>query len=305
VAAGRIEITSYLRLLEEITPGSDRHEMEEVIGGIQKIAGIWSDIARGSSFQATVRRILEPEGKRLGWDPKPGESEEDALLRPVLLGTLGHRGHCRWVLSGAAKRARRYVKDPTSIPPEIAGVALSLAAREGKISFDTLEDLLAGARAPAQRTNALVAMADLPAGEPIGRALDLALTDAVRIQDVGRIVFVPLGRAETRDQGFRFFRDHFDEISKRMPGGFARSARWPQMIGNFCTEAGRDEASAFFEGKKSEGSARYLSLGTEQANECIALRAAGKDALALYLIAGEPGPAQELQRSAASGSQPR
>ncbi len=287
VAAGRAEPGAWLDLMEEMARGADRPLLEEIVGGIDRIADVWEDLAGEDSFRSFVQRVLGAEADRLGWEPKPEESEEDTLMRPRILAALGRRARAPWVIEGAAARAKAYLDDSSSVPPELASISLALAARQGNVSFETLAGRLALARTPQERTNALGALGSLPSGKPLEAALGLVLTDAVRAQDTFRVVSTALDEPASRTQTFAFIKTHFDDLMARMPS-FVRPLA-PRLAGSFCTKAERDEAREFFEAKAIEGGERALAQGLEGADQCIALRAFGREALATYLL--RPAPA--------------
>jgi len=288
VAAGKLDPGVFLSTLEAVAKHGGRRELEQVASRLDRVAEVWDELARGEGFESFVRRTLEPEGKRLSWDPAPGEADDDAILRPRLLEALGIRGRAPWVLAGAADRTRKYLDDPASIPASIAATALAIAARHGELGFADARRLLASARTPGARTNALTAMENLPPGPPLASALELALTDAVRVQDLNGILNGALERAETRDQAFAFLEARFDDIVNRMPGGFAGAPRLERRIGVFCSEARRDAARAFFEGKKIPGGERFLTEGVQNASQCIALRSYGQASLKSFFDAARP-----------------
>jgi hypothetical protein len=288
VASGQGDLDAFLALLSTLSTTGERRVMEQVVGAVTTLAATWEDLAREDSFRAYVRGMLDSEGLRLGWDPKAGESADDGLERPRILEALGRYGRSPWVLDGAAGQAKKYLAEPSSVTPEIAGTALTLSASEGKIGPRDLEGLLATARTPSQRTNALAGLAALPPGDRLAEALDFSLTDAVRIQDLRTIVFDPLRRPESRSQAFEFIRKRFDEIVRRMPGGFAATSRLPALVRNFCSGPELEAARRFFEEKKLEGGAKSLARGIEEANQCIALQASGREKLAGYLQGRSP-----------------
>jgi puromycin-sensitive aminopeptidase len=61
--------------------------------------------------------------RRLGWDPKPGESHDDALLRGEILTSLAQFGH-DLTLDEASKRFQAFLEDRNTplLPPDIRRV---------------------------------------------------------------------------------------------------------------------------------------------------------------------------------------
>lgn len=61
--------------------------------------------------------------RRLGWEPKPGESHDDALLRGEVLTALAVFGHDP-TLDEASKRFQAFLEDRNTplLPPDIRRV---------------------------------------------------------------------------------------------------------------------------------------------------------------------------------------
>ena len=91
-----------------------------------------------SSLTPNTHRFLcqltEPVYRKLGWEPKPDESHNDSMLRPVIIRTLGMCGyqevvdeavkrvHCHYKLSGDAVH---------SLPADIRSAVYSIVLTYG------------------------------------------------------------------------------------------------------------------------------------------------------------------------------
>ncbi len=199
----------------------------------------------------------------------------DAMLRPKVYAGLAAAARDPEVLDRVATAAGKYIQDPATVSADLATMVLVEAARAGLVSFDDLAGLLKRAEAPAVRVNSLRALGTLPAGKGLEEALGLALTDAVRAQDLRR-VFGPAwgGRSAEQMSTLSFVRSRWDDVTRRLPTfGWGSAARMPELVGNFCDETGRDAARKLFEDKVPNQGVRHLKLGLEKADQCIALRA--------------------------------
>ena len=276
VAAGRLEPAAFLMAAEAMSHTADRQLGQQLLSAVGRVRGTWEELGGRPEFQAWVGRVLGPSAERLGWPPRPDESDDDTLLRPAVFGALARAGGDTRVLDRLTAAAHTYLRDPAGIPADVATVVMSEAARAGRLSFDDLRGLLERADAPAVRVNALRALGSLPAGRGLEEALALSLTDAVRAQDLRHVHGAAWGGdAAERRATLAFVGTRWDALVARLPTfGWGSASRMPERIGHFCDAAGRDAARALFEDKAPAQGARHLRLGLEKANLCIALRGA-------------------------------
>ena len=75
-----------------------------ILGGFAYLDNV-VDHQHRPALQAEVRRLLTPAVQRLGWEPKPGESELESQLRGSLIGALGTQGEDPEVQARARVRA--------------------------------------------------------------------------------------------------------------------------------------------------------------------------------------------------------
>ena len=281
VASGRLDPSEYLDLLDALSPVTARRQLEPVVTGIERVADAWERVAEDEAFRAWVRATIGDQGRRLGWSPQPGEPADDTLLRPTVLKVLGELGTEKWVLDGAAEHARAWLKEPASVPPELAPVALGLAVQQGEVGFRELRRALKRARTPAERRAVVDALGSLPPGRDLDRALELSLTRGVRQQDVEHIWDEAMSRPESRDRTFAMMERRFDALAARLEGfgDAAPGAGMPSWVGDYCTIEGRDHAADFFRRKAIQGSERALGTGLARADQCIALRQFGNTAI--------------------------
>ena len=292
--AGMLDVRAYMGVLEAMAEETERPVLEQLAHGVSGVARHWEDLGEGATFRAWVNSVLGPAAERLGWLPREGEDEDTTLVRPTVLGALASHGPANWVLGdGAAVLASEYLADPSSVPADVAPVALRLSAHRGDLSVDQLVVLLEEAESPAVRINALRALGSLPAEGGLDAALALLLDPRVRAQDLRYLLFAGIeGPPKGRDRTFDFLTRRYSELAERLPSfGWGSTTRLPKVIGAFCTPEGRDRAKAFFETKASEASERFMAQGLEAADQCIAVAAAGREGLIKAL-----GPSTEPVR---------
>jgi hypothetical protein len=112
--------------------GASRHTHEAVFALLAEIGDHLLPAERKHEFSAYVRRLYSKRARALGFAGKPGESEEDALLRPKLIAFVGDHGADPWVRGTAGKLADRWLRTGRGIERGMIEVTLSLAGRSGK-----------------------------------------------------------------------------------------------------------------------------------------------------------------------------
>jgi len=188
-SAGREPMADFLNLTLELPP-----EADPVIWGalIEWLAGRaaaragdrltgFDQIYRGhpglGAFRDYARSLLAPVLQRVGWDKKPGESDNVTILRDALLGALGRFGDAA-VLAEARRRFDQYMENPASLTGSARSTVLQLVAASADAA--TWEQILRLARSGGswlekqEYYNLLASAADPVLAQ---RALDLTLTD--------------------------------------------------------------------------------------------------------------------------------
>ncbi|MBI4230862.1 MAG: ERAP1-like C-terminal domain-containing protein, partial [Planctomycetes bacterium] len=280
VAAGRVTPDAYLETVQAMKAATERPLMEESILGPLRVYDLWEEEARLPGFAAFVRGLLGGHLARLGLRPRSGESEDDAIVRPQLLHVLGYTIREGAVMDDAATAAQAYLKDPASVPSDLAPIALGLAAREGRLSVADCRMLLGRARTPDERIAALRGLSMVPPAN-LKEALDLTLTKEFRAQDMLTVLRSALSRPEARAGAFAWFQSNYDGVrSRQSPHSFVHIGN---LIGMCRARAERDAVRAFLEAHPVPGGDRAIKQGVERADHAISLRESGAASVRKFL----------------------
>jgi aminopeptidase N len=245
-----------------------------------------SDDAR-PALARLVRKILGPVGRRLGWNPKPDESESDdrKLLREAVLGALGSLGDDDWTLKNARRVADAWLSDPTKTDPDLARIALPLAARRGDAAlFERLRAAHANPGTPETRLLALAGLSGFEDPALVERTLGLILDRTIKVQDF-RYVFFPLAtRRATRDLTFAWMQRHFDELTVAVPAFLRR--RFIGVAGAMCDRRRVQAVETFLRPRLEniEGAERNARQSVEEGLRCAALAEKEAPATSRWLI---------------------
>ena len=135
---------------------------------------------------------------------------------------------------------------------------------------------------PLARTllaEAVRAMAGFDDPAVLGKALDLALTDEIRIAEI-RYLFGPaFTRRRTQPVAEAWVRAHWDELRKKLPGSLSAGLVGAAGVG--CSKAEAEERAAFYTPRAAaiEGTQRGLAEALESVSLCAELRRHGASAL--------------------------
>jgi alanyl aminopeptidase len=277
--------------LLDVLPAFDRESHRVVVAQIVDVLGGVSDALVDASDREAFERYVAARmaGKKgaLGWEPvRVGQAEDDrALERRSVLSAMGAIARDKRTLEEADRYAGRWLKDPASIPADTASVAVPLASlRAGVPRLDELRAAAKSAKEPEDRMLAIRAMGMFDDPSVQGKALDLALTDELKLSELVYLFRSVAGRPDGAPVLFAWEKEHWAELRKRVPGMLG-SGLLVDVAGALCSRAARDEARAFFATATQglEGAKRPLDEALEEANRCVALREHGAAEVSRYL----------------------
>jgi len=213
-----------------------------------------------------VRDLFRPPGTRIGWEPKANEGHLDALKRTTVLYTLGHHED-RQALDEASKRFVGYLKDPSTLAPNLRGVVYNLVAQQAdRPTYDTLWDLERKASLQEEQVRLLLALTQPRDPRLLQETLRRSLTDAVRSQDA---VIVITNAATVRpsiglDLAWSFVKDNWDELYRRYAESGFLIRRLVQIAEEFTTLDMAKDVERFFRARKAPEVRRAVQQTVEK-----------------------------------------
>ncbi len=283
VRVGEQQIGDYLALAEGLQPDRTRAVLEQVTRQLEFISDHLVTDGDRDSYEQWVRRLLSPVAKELGWQAKPGESDETKTLRAHVMHTLGYAGRDPEVLAEARKLSDQGLREAALIDHTIAFTAFALAAENGDAAlYEQIMDRLQKKGASLEEYYLYFqALAQFREPKLLQRTLEYAISPAVRSQDtLGLISSVMENPAGTR-LAWEFVRGHWPEIQK-VGGGFT-SGEVVAATGVICDTGMRDEVQDFFATHKVATAERTLRQSLERMNYCVDLKARQTPQLSSWL----------------------
>ncbi|HYM78301.1 MAG TPA: M1 family metallopeptidase [Candidatus Dormibacteraeota bacterium] len=282
VRVGREPVGDYLAYAQGLQSDRNRAVLEDVLGRLNYIGQYVVNDGDRDSFRAWMRQFLAPVMKEVGWDPKPGETDEQRTLRSRVVNSLGADGRDSDALAQARTLADKVLVDPSSVDRQLAGSAFPLAAINGDSEF--YDKVMAGLKSPKSPEEYYLYFFTLPRftdQKLLQRTLAFSISPEVRSQDALQLVTSVLVNPDGQQLAWDFIRQHWTEIEKA--GGPFASAEVVSATSTFCDTTTRDQVTEFFTAHRIEAAERTYKQSIERINNCVDLRKQQEPQLASWL----------------------
>jgi len=283
--AGAADLPRVFELAVALAGDKDRHVVETILPAIASVEehGFLPEDAL-PKYAAYVRQTFGGRARSLGFTEKKGEPEDARILRPKLLELVGNQGQDRQLRSEARKVADRWLADHKAVSPELASVALFLAAIDGDGAF--FEKLHAAARSEkdrVERQRILAAMGDFRDPRLVEQGFQIFSGDDFDPRESIALVWGPSHEPRTMEAALQFVEKNFDAIVKRMPRDYG--AGLAGIAGGFCDDAHAQVLEDFFSPRVRAfpGGDRRYAQTVEQVRQCSAFREKAAPALTAWL----------------------
>jgi aminopeptidase N/puromycin-sensitive aminopeptidase len=282
VRLGREPVGDYLAFAQGLQSDRNRAVLEDVLGRLNYIGQYVVGDSDRDAYRAWLRQYLTPAMQEVGYESRPGESDEQRTLRSRLFNALGYDARDPETLEQARKIADQALADPTSVDHELAGVALGLAALNGDAGFyDRVMAGLKNPKSPEEYYIYLFALPQFGDQKLLQRTLDFAISPEVRSQDTLEVVTGVMGNPAGQLLAWDFVRQHWPEIQKA--GGPFASAQVVAATSVFCDAGSRDQVTEFFSAHKVDAAERTYKQSIERINNCVDLKSQQESQLASWL----------------------
>jgi aminopeptidase N len=273
--AGRQPVGDLLSLLARVPDNADPVVSAAMVGRINALALLERGLPGEAAFKAFGRQALAPLYARVGWDAKPGESDNVAKLRASLLYALADLGD-EAVITEARRRFEAYRADPASLSSSTRRTVLDIVSRHADAAvWDELHALARTAKTELEREEYYSDLASADDDVLAQKALDLAFA-AETPETTGPSMIRRVGGLRP-ELAFAYAAAHLDDLNKRLEPdsrtqylpNLATSARDLAMIDMLKSWAAEHiPASAQQSVVKAESAIRYtVKLRSERVPE--------------------------------------
>ena len=219
VLAGLSAPSAFLELTRHLSDETELAVWESVIENLRFIDDLNADRTQREAFRAYVRPILKRALDRLGWEPRPGEESEAALLRHRLIADLGALGDPE-TIAEARRRFTMLLRDRTAVPASLREpVAKAVAASADRNIYEDLLRLAHEQGSEQERMLYYGALAGARDAELVEQTVQIARSDA-KLPPAQILPFLERAAKESgdADRVWRLVFTHRKEILGRLSG---------------------------------------------------------------------------------------
>jgi hypothetical protein len=215
--ANRSTLADYLDLLPAMRDETNIAVWQDTLSHLARLDKTLADTPEQAAFHTYAIGLIKPEFERLGWDPKPGESFLNSLLRPDIIAALGRAGDPA-VIAEANKRFAAFLKDPASLPPALRTPVLDIVGHHAdQATYDTLKKLGTGATSTEEKLRYFGAMASATDPALMKQSVAFATSGAVPNGRITTMIYQASLTSGKADELYQMVVPHEGEFAARMP----------------------------------------------------------------------------------------
>ncbi len=285
--SGQAPLSDLLRLARALVDSAegDPSVWSVVLGALGLFDRVIPDGDRPVLAQS-VRTLLGPLARDLGWDPRDEDGERTPSLRASVLRTLGIIGEDP---ETQAEAERRFAGGTTTLHPDTESAILDIvASRGGEPEF---EAFLARYRAPAnpqEENRYLYALASFNRIDLALRAFDLAMTE-VRTQNAPFVLQLLVVNRTTGPTVWQRITEEWDTLVSKFPSNIL--PRMLDGVRTLCTPPElADQVTAFVESHPLPTGGRTVEQILERLAVSVAFGQREGGSLATSLAEAVGGP---------------
>ena len=201
---------------------------------------------------------------KLGWEPQEGEKHTTALLRSLVISSLGRLGD-EEILTEANRRFKEFLKNPDSLKPDLRGTVYSLVAWSGdKKIYDLLLQLYRKAQMQEEKLRFLGALCSFQDENLLAKSLQFALSKEVRSQNFHVPVMRVSGNPYGRKLIWPWIKKNWKKIVKKFGVGSPLINRVIATIGVVYDSRKESEIRKFFLQHTTPGTEMKLAQTLER-----------------------------------------
>lgn len=271
VRVGRAPIADFLKLAEGLAASRELPVLNLLVQRLQYVGRLVPEADR-AAYRAWLASLLRPAARELGFTPPAepaGETDDQRVLRALLLGALGEAGDTAAVAE-ADRLTALALTDASKVDPNLLAVALPVSAARGDAAlYGRVEAAIRAARTPEQAFRFVLALASFEDPALVDRALARALDGSLRAQDLPAFTSQFLADRAARPRAWAFVKQHWEELHDKIVsfggGGFVAA------LSAFCDAATARDVETFFATHRAPAAERAAQQSLESIRSCADL----------------------------------
>lgn len=214
VSAGGLPLDNYLTLVRQYRQEPRLAVWQSIVGNLGALYGLARKEPEQPLIASFFNEFAAPKMRELGWDERPGETEEDKRLRALLAMALAQGGDAE-AIAQARQRFTRYLADPASVSPSMLEFVLRTTGRYADAAtYDALVKRTLETTNTEERNRLARALTSVRDPALAERTLQLSLSPDVPANLAGHLV-ADVGREHTAE-AWRFAVQHRDALLKNL-----------------------------------------------------------------------------------------
>jgi aminopeptidase N/puromycin-sensitive aminopeptidase len=264
--AGKYPIQAFMHLAEAMRSDRERLVMGRLAAHLEQAASLVPEDQK-EKYNKFIRAQFSPIARELGWEMRPGDTDEQKVMRTILLPVLGNAGDPD-ALAAAQKIAQQYLRQPGSTDATITGAAFELATANGNAElYDTISAALSKAKSTDEYYNYLFALAAFRNPELTRRTLELVDHGQIKEQDYPSFFAALLANPAAHDQAWQYLKSHWDGLAEKVTSFGGRGA--VSALGSSCSERDKEDVKQFFSTHRAPGAERAVQQSLDAIDNCM------------------------------------
>ena len=272
----------FLAALSGLSSDTDPSVISAMLGQLNNVRQTFITPELRPQFATYVQAALVPSLDRIGAQPIPDESVEQASMRPQLLIWLADYGRYEEAQAFSAELTRAYLAG--DIPAsELVDIALRIEARRGGMElYEQIRERLESADSPGDRVRLVDAIGSFRDPEVVLKVLDYMLSGNLRANDLANVGRRLAGHPDNNTLLLEWLMSHDLEMRELVPA--ESMARIPDMLG-VCSPENLPTIIEFYGApeRSSPGIEEELKDVEAEVMECWNLRQREIGSVATYL----------------------
>ena len=215
--AGQTATAAFLDLAAAFQDEPQQAIWQMLVSGLKELKHVLPD-DQLAAFERRATEIMTRRASQLGWEPRPGESDLDNLLRGDLIRGMGIVANDAETVLKARPLAEAQIRDPNSVDPGVGQAALFVLAAHGTADdFAEVRAAYDTAPTPQLRQRYLQALTAFDSEEFTTQVFDWTFDGSVRGQDSAWVVARMLSNRTSGPSLWRLVRSRWEEVIETYP----------------------------------------------------------------------------------------
>jgi puromycin-sensitive aminopeptidase len=285
VRAGERAVGAVADLLAAFADEQDHAVLDEVVGRLALLDHRLVGDADRQRLRDLVARLFGPALAKVGWDPAPGEEDAVRLRRAALVRAVGVVGRDPAAAAEVVARLDRFAAgERDALEANLHDAAVAMVARGGDASrYERFAALAERETEPTFRRRYLFALAAFEAPSLAARAIELAFSDRLPLQEAAGFAGALLGNPTAREPFWAQLRARWGAFHARLAHAPMLVRRTVEGLGALVTRGQLEEVEAFLAAHPMEEARQAVAQTVERLRQDVALRERALPALSRWL----------------------